>query len=120
MSNALWTRHYSPRTEKAYCQWAKRFIYFHGVRHPAEMGETEINAFLTHLAVEDKVSASTQNQAFNALISLYHGVLQIELGEIVGAVRAKKPKRLPVVLTRDEIARHKPEIARIIYEEGAA
>lgn len=102
MSNALWTHHYSPRTEKAYCQWVKRFIYFHGVRHPAEMGESEINAFLTHLAVEDKVSASTQNQALSALLFLYRNVLGREVGELQ-VVHARAPKRLPIVLTRVEV-----------------
>lgn len=102
MSNALWTRHYSPRTEKAYCQWVKRFIYFHGVRHPAEMGETEINAFLTHLAVEDRVSASTQNQALAALLFLYRNVIGREIGRLQ-VVHARAPKRLPVVLTRTEV-----------------
>ncbi len=103
MSNALWTRHYSPRTEKAYCQWVKRFIYFHGLRHPAEMGESEINAFLTHLAVEDKVSASTQNQALAALLFLYRHVLDREVGSLGQVVHARTPKRLPVVLTRAEV-----------------
>lgn len=102
MSNALWTRHYSPRTEKAYRQWVKRYIYFHGVRHPAEMGEPEINAFLTYLAVECNVSASTQNQALSALLFLYRTVLDRELGDLGRIAHAKKPKKLPVVLTRDE------------------
>jgi site-specific recombinase XerD len=69
MGEALRSRHYSRRTEQTYCHWVKRFIYFHNVRHPAEMAEPEINAFLTHLAVKEKVSASTQNQALSALLS---------------------------------------------------
>jgi len=75
MRTALRSRHYSPRTEKAYCLWVKRFIYFHNIRHPAEMGEEEINAFLTHLAMEEKVSASTQTQALSALLFLYRNVI---------------------------------------------
>lgn len=103
MSNALWTRHYSPRTEKAYCQWVKRFIYFHELRHPAEMGEPEINAFLTHLAVDEHVSASTQNQALSAILFLYRNVLGREVGDLGQVAHARTPKRLPVVLTRSEV-----------------
>ena len=83
--------------------WIKRFIFFHGVRHPAEMGEPEINRFLTDLAVNKKVSASTQNQALSALLFLYQHVLNQPLGWINLAVRAKKPERLPVVLTQQEV-----------------
>jgi integron integrase len=100
---ALRTRHYSPRTEKTYCQWIKRFIYFHGLRHPAEMAEPEINAFLTHLAVKEKVAASTQNQALSAMLFLYRHVLGREVGHLGEVIRARKPTRLPVVLTRDEV-----------------
>lgn len=75
MREALRSRHYSRRTEQTYCHWVKRFIYFHNVRHPAEMSEAEINAFLTHLAVKEKVSASTQNQALSALLFLYRHLL---------------------------------------------
>ena len=96
-------KHYSPRTEEAYVGWIKRFIFFHGTRHPAELGAEEVRQFMSHLALDRHVAASTQNQAFNALIFLYHEVLQVQLGEIVGAVRAKKPKRLPVVLTPEEV-----------------
>jgi len=96
-------KHYSRHTEDAYVGWIKRFIFFHGTRHPAELGAEEVRQFVSHLALERHVAASTQNQAFNALIFLYHDVLQIQLGEIVGAVRAKKPKRLPVVLTPEEV-----------------
>ena len=103
MRLALRVRHYSPRTEKTYCQWIKRFIYFHNLRHPAEMAELEINAFLTHLAVKEKVSASTQNQALSALLFLYRHVLSREVGDLGEVIRARKPKRLPVVMTRGEV-----------------
>ena len=83
--------------------WVKRFIYFHNVRHPGEMSEPEINAFLTHLAVEKHVSSSTQNQALSALLFLYRNVIGREVGELGDVVRARKPKRLPVVLTRAEV-----------------
>ncbi len=99
---AIRARHYSIRTEQAYVAWIKRFIFFHGVRHPAEMGESEINQFLTDLAVNKKVSASTQNQALSALLFLYQHVLNRPLGWI-NPVRAKRPKRLPVVLTKPEV-----------------
>jgi integron integrase len=95
--------HYSRRTEQTYCHWVRRFIFFHGIRHPAEMAEPEINAFLTHLAVKDKVSASTQNQALSALLFLYRRVLGRQIGELGGVIRARKPKRLPVVMTREEV-----------------
>lgn len=96
-------RHYSIRTEQSYTQWVKRFILFHGKRHPKELGENEVVAFLTHLAVKRQVSPSTQNQALNALVFLYRHVLDQPLGDIIGAVRAKRPERLPVVLTRTEV-----------------
>lgn len=102
---AIRTRHYSPRTEDTYVGWIKRFIFFHNKRHPAEMGEPEIGRFLSSLATEAKVSASTQNQAFNALLFLYQQVLQKEIGLIQGVVRAKRPGRLPVVLTKEEVGR---------------
>ena len=100
--DALRSRHYSHRTEQAYCLWVRRFIVFHGVRHPAEMGEVEINAFLTHLAVEEHVSASTQTQALSALLFLYRHVIGREVGDLGGVIRARKPRRLPVVMTRAE------------------
>ena len=103
MSAALRSRHYSRRTEQAYCLWVRRFIRFHGIRHPADMAEPEINAFLTHLAVERQVSASTQTQALSALLFLYRRVIGREVGELTDLIRARKPKRLPVVLTRDEV-----------------
>jgi integron integrase len=100
---AIRTRHYSYRTEKAYVHWMKRFIFFHNKRHPAEMGETEIGQFLSSLAANSHVGASTQNQALNALLFLYRDVLKKEIGYVNGVIRAKRPHRLPVVLTRQEI-----------------
>jgi len=97
------TRHYSRRTEKAYVHWIKRYIFFHGKRHPAEMGAPEVTAFLTSLAVHDKVAASTQNQALSAVLFLYREVLGVELPWLDDVVRAKRPLHLPVVLTRDEV-----------------
>ncbi len=101
--NALRLRHASPRTEKAYVYWARRFILFHGKRHPAELGPEAITAFLSDLAVEQHVSASTQNQALNALVFLYRRVLGREFGQLDELVRARKPRRLPVVLTPTEV-----------------
>ncbi len=98
-------RHYSRRTEKTYLFWVRRFVLFHGKRHPADMGGREVGEFLSHLAVNEDVSASTQNQALNAIVFMYRHVLERPLGEIGGVVRAKKPARLPVVLTQDEVAR---------------
>ena len=103
MREALRSRHYSPRTEKAYCLWVKRYIHFHHDRHPAEMTEPEINEYLTHLAVDEKVAASTQNQALSAILFLYRHVIYYELGDLGDVARAKTPKRLPVVLTREEV-----------------
>jgi len=100
---AIQTRHYSKRTKKAYCAWVKRFIFFHNKRHPAEMGEAEIGQFLSSLAREGQVSASTQNQALNALLFLYQAVLGKKIGYFEGVTRAKRPRRLPVVLTREEV-----------------
>ena len=98
------TLHYSIRTEETYVDWIRRFILFHDKRHPKEMGAAEVEAFLSHLAVARRVSASTQNQARSALLFLYAQVLQIELPWLDGVVQAKKPERLPVVLTREEVA----------------
>lgn len=101
--NALRVKHYSIRTEQAYLGWIKRFILFHGKRHPQEMGEKEVVDFLSHLAVEGRVAPATQNQAFNALLFLYRNVLERPLENLAGTVRAKKAKRLPVVLTPAEV-----------------
>jgi integron integrase len=96
-------RHYSARTEQAYLGWIKRFILFHGKRHPTEMAEAEIGAFLSHLATVARTSASTQNQALAALLFLYQEVLGRELEWLGNVVHAKRPERLPVVLTRAEV-----------------
>jgi integron integrase len=100
---AIRARQYSRRTEKAYVRWIKRYIFFHGKRHPADMGASEATAFLTSLAVDDNVSASTQNQALSALLFLYREVLGVELPWLDDVVRAKRPQHLPVVLTREEV-----------------
>jgi integron integrase len=102
LSDTLRSRHYSTRTEEAYCLWVKRYIRFHKLRHPADMGEAEINAFLTHLAVREKVSASTQNQALCALLFLYRHVFGYDVGNVGDVVRARKSHRVPIVMTRDE------------------
>jgi integron integrase len=96
-------RHYSRRTEKAYAGWIKRYIFFHGRRHPREMGVAEVTRFLSSLAIERRVSASTQNQAFSALLFLYREVLQLPLVGLDDVVRAKRPVRLPLVLSREEV-----------------
>ena len=96
-------KHYSFRTEQTYIDWIRRFILFHGKRHPSEMAEAEVTEFLTYLARECKVAASTQNQALSALLFLYKEVLKQEIGWLDGVERAKRPARLPVVLTKDEV-----------------
>lgn len=100
---AIRIRHLSPRTEQAYVGWIKRFIFFHNKRHPVEMSEAEIGQFLSSLATDSRVSASTQNQALNALLFLYNKVLEKKIGLIQGVVRANRPRRLPVVLTKEEV-----------------
>ena len=95
-------RHYSIRTEQSYVSWIKRYINFYNRTHPREMGTAEVEKFLTHLAVKENVSASTQNQALSALIFLYRHVLKTEIIDSVDAVRAKRPERLPTVMTRQE------------------
>jgi integron integrase len=96
-------KHFSIRTEQAYVDWIRRFILFHHKRHPREMAEAEVTEFLTYLAREGRVAASTQNQALSALLFLYKQVLKQEIGWLEGVERAKTPARLPVVLTRDEV-----------------
>ncbi|MGZ4924195.1 MAG: integron integrase [Halobacteriota archaeon] len=103
MRERIRVKHYSIRTETQYVQWAKRFILFHNKRHPQDMGADEVEAFLTHLAVNGQVSASTQNQALSALLFLYKEVLSMDLPWLNNVVRAKQPQRLPVVLTRSEV-----------------
>lgn len=95
--------HYSRRTEAAYVGWIRRFILFHGRRHPAALGEAEVTQFLSNLAIQRKVASSTQNQALSALLFLYGEVLKRDLGWLEGLVRARGPQRLPVVLSRDEV-----------------
>jgi integron integrase len=96
-------RHLSFRTEKTYLYWIRRFVWFHKRQHPRELAGPEIEAFLTALAVENKVSASTQNQALAALLFLYRDVLQVDLPWLANVIRAKRPQHLPVVLTREEV-----------------
>ncbi len=98
-------KRYSLRTEKSYCYWIRYFIRFHGIKHPAGMGAPEVKAFLEHLAVERHVAAATQNQALNALVFLYRHVLEQPLGDIGEFSRAKRPRRLPVVLSHEEVMR---------------
>ena len=118
-------RHLSLRTEQTYRSWIKRFIFFHGKRHPRELDAEAVRAFLTHLAVEERVAAATQNQAFNALLFLYKRVLKLEPPNIAGVERARSSKNLPVVFTKEEanaiIAHLKGEhrlIAGLLYGSG--
>lgn len=121
----LRARHYSRRTEEAYIGWIRRFILFHGKRHPSTMSGVEVKAFLTHLACEANVAASTQNQALCALLFLYGEVLKQELDWIDAGIHAKRPERLPVVLTREEVKSILTEIkgtvaliAKLLYGSG--
>ena len=124
MKNVMRIKHYSLQTEKSYIQWVRRYIYFHNKRHPEEMGALDVQKYLSYLAVEQNVSASTQNQALNAIVFLYKNVLKKELGSI-DAIRARKPKRLPVVLTVEEtllvlsqLSGVKQLMARLLYGSG--
>jgi integron integrase len=103
--DSIRARHMSFRTEKTYLYWIRRFIRFHKLRHPREMGATEVEAFLTSLAVDNKVAASTQNQALAAVLFLYRDVLQVDLPWLASVIRAKRPLHLPVVMTRAEVQR---------------
>jgi integron integrase len=96
-------KHYSIRTESTYTEWIRRYILFHNKRHPKDLNEKHISMFLTHLAVKRKVTSSTQNQALCALVFLYRQVLKLDLGNFENVIRAKKPSKLPVVFTRDEV-----------------
>ena len=118
-------RRLSPRTETAYAHWVRRFVRFHGLRHPRELGAADITAFLTHLAVTDRVAPSTQNQAFAALLFLFRQVLGIDPGPLPPATRARRPKRLPIVLSREEVRRlfaqlaGEPRVAaQLLYGSG--
>lgn len=122
---ALRLKHYSLRTEQAYLSWIRRFILFHDKQHPLTMGVPEITTFLSHLATQQKVSASTQNQALNALLFLYRDVLLKDLPEPIDAIRARRPLRLPTVLTKDEtraLIRHLDVryqlMAKLLYGSG--
>jgi integrase len=117
--------HYSHRTEQQYLLWIRRFILFHGKRHPADMASREVEDFLTHLAVDRKVSASTQNQARAAILYLYQRVMQVELPWLDGIVKAKQSRYLPVVLTTTDVravpARLKGEywlVGNLLYGAG--
>ncbi len=121
------TLHYSVRTEDAYVNWIKRFILHHGKRHPKDMGAAEVESFLTSLAVDRKVSASTQNQALAAVLFIYKEVLGTEVAWLEGVTRAKRPRRLPVVLSKPELqsllAQLRPEsevslVVRLLYGTG--
>ena len=125
LREAIRVRHYSLRTEEAYRQWVRRFILFHGKRHPESMGEPEVSAFLSHLAVDRNVAASTQNQALSAILFLYTHVFGRDLDWLEGVIRAKQPRRLPVVLSREEVQRVLREmtginglLARLMYGTG--
>lgn len=125
MRRIIRVKHYSIRTEQAYLHWARRFILFHGKRHPATMGVDEVTAFLSHLATDRCCSPSTQNQALNALLFLYRQVLEINLPWLEEIVRAKRPEHVPVVLTATEVrsvlARLAPPydlIVRLLYGSG--
>ncbi|MGD9787956.1 MAG: integron integrase [Sulfuricellaceae bacterium] len=118
-------RHYSLRTEQAYVQWIKRYVLFHGKRHPAELGAKEVTAFLSHLAVEGNVASATQNQALAALLFLYRQVLEMDLPWLKDIERPRKPKRLPAVLNKGEINRLFSRLegthglmARLLYGTG--
>jgi len=105
MRDVMRLKHYSFRTEQSYCDWVERFIRFHHLRHPRDMREAEVSEFLTHLARAERVASSTQNQALSALLFLYKHVLKEEIGWLGEVERAKKPQRLPVVLTQEEAHR---------------
>jgi integron integrase len=125
LRDALRIKHYAYRTEQTYVDWVHRFICFHNKRHPKDMGASEVEAFLTHLAVDLKVAASTQNQALCALLFLYRYVLRQELDPSINAVRAKKSRYLPTVLTHEEavaVLEHLSGtyqlVAKILYGSG--
>lgn len=121
------SKHFSLRTEASYVDWIRRFILFHNKRHPRDMGASEVEAFLTHLPVDRNVSASTQNQALAAILFLYRDIFEIDLPWLSGVTRAKKPERLPTVLTRTQVqallanlggAGLAPLVVRLPYSTG--
>jgi integron integrase len=125
LRNKIRLKHYSIRTEQAYVDWVRRYVRFHGLRHPGEMGAHEVETFLTHLAVQGRVAASTQNQAKSAILFLYREVLESELPWLNGVEAAKIPQRLPVVLTEREVDAVLARIpgtlglvARLLYGSG--
>jgi len=105
VARAIKTKHYSPKTEQAYTRWIRRYIVFHGKRHPKELGGPEVSRFISYLATEREVAASTQNQALSAILFLYKDVLEMDLPWLDGIVRAKPTLRIPTVLTREEAGR---------------
>jgi integron integrase len=112
---AIRTRHLSPRTEEAYVHWIRRFIVHHGKRHPRELGAADVTQFLTDLAVRQRVSASTSNQALSALLFLYRHVVVKDLGRLEDLPRGRPPDRLPVVLTRDEVRRVLGRLSGVVW-----
>jgi len=125
MRQILRRRNYSPATIKTYTQWVKRFVVFHDLRHPKDMGQEEVVAFLNHLATTRNVSASTQNQALCAIVFLYRSVLEIEFGWLDDVIRARRPERLPLILNVDEVKRILGElggvpwlVASLLYGSG--
>jgi site-specific recombinase XerD len=117
---AMRTRHLSGRTEKAYVFWIRRYILFHHKRHPATLGAEEITRFLSSLAEQGRVSASTQNQALSALLFLYRHVLGLELPRLEGLVHAKRPAHVPVVLSRAEVAAVLSRLSGASWFDGCA
>jgi len=125
LRDALRVKHYSYRTEQTYIDWVRRFILFHHKRHPQDMGEPEIAAFVTHLAVQERVTANTQTQALSAILFLYRHLLQRDLNERIDLLRAKRSEHLPVVLTKTEVAAVLRELsggyrlmAQLLYGSG--
>jgi len=115
LADAIRARHYSIRTEHAYVKWVKNFILFHNKRHPNEMGEKEISQYLTFLAVKRNVAVSTQNHASSAILFLYKHVLKREMSWLDDIIKAKKPKKLPLVFTKEEVS---PSFATHLLENG--
>ncbi|NQT62117.1 MAG: integron integrase [Candidatus Marinimicrobia bacterium] len=113
-NQAMRSRHYSPRTLKAYSSWVVRFIRFHKYKHPEKMAEAEINQYLSYLAVETNIGSSTQNQALAALLFLYRHVIGREVGKLEGLIRARKPIRVPIVMSRAEV---KMVLSRLVGRE---